>query len=210
MTQDLAQTENNDDREGGLSWPRIAGISFALALHAATEAALLIRDRSAATVSATKSSRTDVVTEMDRRSQELIADLVRRARPQDGFYGEEQGEGEGTSGITWVVDPIDGTVNYVYDIPAFAVSIAAVEGDVRHDVRREPLAHHRRRVRVHRHVEVEAVRAPALRPTAVAHRRVQDHRERHQRLHVHQVAHRTLPGRRGAVGITRRATRTSA
>lgn len=120
--------------------PALLGELKALALHAATEAALLIRDRSAASVSATKSSRTDVVTEMDRRSQELIADLVRRARPQDGFYGEEQGEGEGTSGITWVVDPIDGTVNYVYDIPAFAVSIAAVEGDPRTPGAWRPLA----------------------------------------------------------------------
>ncbi|CCH73969.1 putative Inositol-phosphate phosphatase [Nostocoides australiense Ben110] len=100
-----------------------------VALHVATEAALLIVDRSAATVAATKSSPTDVVTEMDRRSQELIQTLLRAERPQDGFFGEEDGRAAGTSEITWVVDPIDGTVNYVYDIPAYAVSVAAVVGD---------------------------------------------------------------------------------
>lgn len=100
-----------------------------VALHVATEAALLIVDRSAATVAATKSSPTDVVTEMDRRSQELVQTLLRAERPQDGFFGEEDGRAAGTSEITWVVDPIDGTVNYVYDIPAYAVSVAAVVGD---------------------------------------------------------------------------------
>jgi myo-inositol-1(or 4)-monophosphatase len=102
-----------------------------LALRVASEAGLLIADRSAAAVSATKSSATDVVTEMDRRSQELLAGLLHQARPQDGFYGEEDGDRAANSEITWVVDPIDGTVNYVYDIPAFSVSVAAVQGDPR-------------------------------------------------------------------------------
>lgn len=100
-----------------------------VALQAATEAALLVADRSAAGVSATKSSATDVVTEMDRRSEELLATVLGAARPDDAFFGEEGGATDGASGITWVVDPIDGTVNYVYDIPAFAVSVAAVTGD---------------------------------------------------------------------------------
>ncbi|MFZ1579440.1 MAG: inositol monophosphatase family protein, partial [Nostocoides sp.] len=102
-----------------------------LAVQVATEAALLIADRAAAGVLDTKSTATDVVTQMDRRSQELIADLLREARPDDAFFGEEGGDRQGSSGITWVVDPIDGTVNYVYDIPAFAVSVAAVVGDPR-------------------------------------------------------------------------------
>ena len=68
---------------------------------------------------------------MDRRAQALIADRLRAARPQDAFFGEEGGAATGTSGVTWVVDPIDGTVNYVYDIPAYAVSVAAAVGDPR-------------------------------------------------------------------------------
>src|SRR5512132_4302392 len=80
-------------------------------------------------VSRTKSTATDVVTEMDQRCQDLLRQRLARARPDDGFYGEEEGGGGGSSGITWVVDPIDGTVNYLYEIPSYAVSLAAVVGD---------------------------------------------------------------------------------
>ncbi|MGO1543080.1 MAG: inositol monophosphatase family protein [Gulosibacter sp.] len=79
-------------------------------------------------VAATKSSATDVVTEMDRAGEALIREVILANRPRDGFLGEEGNEVVGDSGITWVVDPIDGTVNYLYDIPSFAVSVAAVEG----------------------------------------------------------------------------------
>ena len=80
-------------------------------------------------VAALKSSPVDVVTEADRESEDLIRSLLADARPGDGFLGEESGAGDApTSGVTWVVDPIDGTVNYLYDIPDYAVSIAAVEG----------------------------------------------------------------------------------
>ncbi len=58
----------------------------------------------------------------------LIRERLRAARPADGFLGEESGAATGDSGITWVVDPIDGTVNYAYGIPAYNVSIAAVSG----------------------------------------------------------------------------------
>jgi myo-inositol-1(or 4)-monophosphatase len=78
---------------------------------------------------ASKSTRTDVVTEMDRRSQELIVAELGRRRPDDAVMGEEEGGRDGGSGITWVVDPIDGTVNYLYDIAQYAVSVAAVVGD---------------------------------------------------------------------------------
>lgn len=77
----------------------------------------------------TKSTRTDPVTEMDQRSQELLLRLLGERRPDDGVLGEEEGGARGRSGITWVVDPIDGTVNYMYGIPAYAVSVAAVTGD---------------------------------------------------------------------------------
>ena len=76
-------------------------------------------------VAATKSSPTDVVTEMDRASERLIAGALRAARPGDGVLGEEGAAEEGTSGLRWVVDPIDGTVNYLYGLPSWAVSIAA-------------------------------------------------------------------------------------
>lgn len=77
---------------------------------------------------ATKSVAADIVTAADREVEAFIRAELARERPDDGFYGEESGAEEGTSGVTWVVDPIDGTVNYAYGIPAWAISIAAVEG----------------------------------------------------------------------------------
>lgn len=76
-------------------------------------------------VAATKSSPTDVVTEIDQACEELIRERIKTARPDDGFVGEEGDDLIGSSGVEWVVDPIDGTVNFVYGIPAYAVSIAA-------------------------------------------------------------------------------------
>lgn len=82
-------------------------------------------------VAATKSSPTDVVTEMDRAAEELLRSVLREHRPQDALLGEEAGLSVGHSGLTWVLDPIDGTVNYLYGIPAYAVSVAVVSGDPR-------------------------------------------------------------------------------
>lgn len=81
------------------------------------------------TVAASKSSLEDVVTEADRETETLIRSLLAEARPDDGFLGEESGAETGSSGLTWVVDPIDGTVNYLYGIRQYAVSIAVVEGE---------------------------------------------------------------------------------
>ena len=78
-----------------------------------------------ADVAQTKSSPTDIVTEADRTSEELIRRRLLGARPDDGFVGEEGNDIEGSSGVSWVVDPIDGTVNYLYGLPHYAVSIAA-------------------------------------------------------------------------------------
>jgi myo-inositol-1(or 4)-monophosphatase len=80
-------------------------------------------------VAATKSSIVDVVTAADREVEALIRARIADARPDDAVLGEEGGGAAGTSGLTWVVDPIDGTVNYLYGIPHYAVSIAVVEGD---------------------------------------------------------------------------------
>jgi myo-inositol-1(or 4)-monophosphatase len=79
-------------------------------------------------VAHTKSSVNDVVNEVDRESEQMIYELLSSARPGDGFFGEEGQTGDSRSGITWVVDPIDGTVNFLYGIPHYAISIAAVEG----------------------------------------------------------------------------------
>lgn len=82
-------------------------------------------------VVATKSSETDPVTEIDRATEHLIRTMLGAARPDDAVVGEEGGETTGTSGVTWIVDPIDGTVNFVHGIPDYAVSIAAqVDGVV--------------------------------------------------------------------------------
>src|SRR4029077_17755797 len=72
----------------------------------------------------TKSSTTDMVTEMDKASEALIVEGILGARPDDGILGEEGTERTGTSGIRWVIDPVDGTTNYLYRIAGFAVSIA--------------------------------------------------------------------------------------
>jgi myo-inositol-1(or 4)-monophosphatase len=103
-----------------------------LAVTVATEAAELIveRRRGTITVADTKSTATDIVTAVDRESEELIRARVLAARPDDSFLGEEGDDINGTSGVRWVVDPIDGTVNYLYDLPTYAVSIA-VEQDGR-------------------------------------------------------------------------------
>ena len=105
-----------------------------IATDIAAEAGELIlrRRREGVEIAASKSSVEDVVTRADRESEQFIRERLLAARPDDGFLGEETGKeggATGTSGLTWVVDPIDGTVNYLYDIPAYAVSIGVVEGE---------------------------------------------------------------------------------
>ncbi|QIK62492.1 inositol monophosphatase [Leucobacter viscericola] len=81
------------------------------------------------TVAATKSSIVDMVTEADRECERLVVAALREARPDDSIVGEEGAAIEGSSGITWVIDPIDGTTNYLYDLPVYSVSIAATVPD---------------------------------------------------------------------------------
>lgn len=107
---------------------------LALAVDTAREAAELVRSGRAAASEdvAVKSSPVDVVTAVDTASEHLIVGRLLGARPDDGVLGEEGAERAGTSGVRWVVDPIDGTVNFLYDLPAYAVSIAAeVDGVAR-------------------------------------------------------------------------------
>jgi myo-inositol-1(or 4)-monophosphatase len=102
-----------------------------IATETATTAGALAlrRRREGVEVADHKSSPVDVVTMADRETESLIRSLLADARPDDGFLGEEGGADTGSSGLTWVVDPIDGTVNYLYGIPHWAVSIAVVEGE---------------------------------------------------------------------------------
>jgi myo-inositol-1(or 4)-monophosphatase len=103
----------------------------ALAERVARAAGDLVREGRPDTVDVdhTKSSPTDIVTAMDTASEALLREQIRANRSGDGVLGEEGGLVAGTSGLTWVVDPIDGTVNYLYGIPAYAISVAVVEGD---------------------------------------------------------------------------------
>lgn len=75
----------------------------------------------------TKSTPTDPVTEFDRAAEALIVDTLRTTRPDDSIVGEEGAEHAGTSGLEWHIDPIDGTANFVYDLPAWCTSVAVVD-----------------------------------------------------------------------------------
>ena len=106
-----------------------------LLLQTATDAAarsadLLVDAWADRSVLSTKSSATDVVTQMDRDSETLLVEAIRAARPEDAVLGEEGGSRAGTSGVTWVIDPLDGTVNYLYGLPMWAVSVGVlVDGE---------------------------------------------------------------------------------
>jgi myo-inositol-1(or 4)-monophosphatase len=76
-----------------------------------------------------KSSRTDMVSDADRDAEELVRTMLARERPEDGLLAEEGSESEAESGRRWVVDPLDGTTNYLYGIPVWAVSIALEDAD---------------------------------------------------------------------------------
>ena len=77
----------------------------------------------------TKSTPTDPVTEFDRTAEALIVTTLRRVRPDDSIVGEEGADHAGTSGFEWHIDPIDGTANFVYDLPAWCTSVAVVDDD---------------------------------------------------------------------------------
>jgi myo-inositol-1(or 4)-monophosphatase len=120
------------------------GTLLRIAVDAAGEAGRLLaswRGDERPEVIDTKSSPTDVVTEMDRRSEALITEWIRAIRPGDTVLGEEGGQTAGgrhdsdatgdRAAVRWVVDPLDGTVNYLYGLPDWAVSIAAeVDGTI--------------------------------------------------------------------------------
>jgi myo-inositol-1(or 4)-monophosphatase len=114
---------------GGSTSHDVAAL-LAVAVDVTTEAARLAATRRAegVEVADTKSSAVDVVTHTDREVESFLRARLAELRPGDGFFGEEGDPDDSTTGLTWVVDPIDGTVNFLYGIPQWAVSVAVVEG----------------------------------------------------------------------------------
>lgn len=122
-----------------MTQPEVRALADVLAVHpllpmawrAAWTAGLFLRDERPTRLQVdTKSSPTDSVTVMDRTAKALIIEDLIGARPDDGLLGEEGGERFGTSGVRWIVDPLDGTVNYLFSLPMWGVSIAAEEQGV--------------------------------------------------------------------------------
>ena len=93
------------------------------------EAGALLSQRPNGFELSTKSNEIDFATQMDKASEAHIVSRIRTSRPDDGVIGEEGSNIPSKSGITWVIDPLDGTVNYVYNIPGWNVSIAAKDSD---------------------------------------------------------------------------------
>jgi myo-inositol-1(or 4)-monophosphatase len=104
-----------------------------LAVDAARMAGRLLADRArhgAEREVASKSTPTDLVSDADLASERALRELLAERRPQDGFVGEEGGRAEtGSSGLSWVVDPLDGTVNFLFGIPQWSVSVAVRDGE---------------------------------------------------------------------------------
>jgi myo-inositol-1(or 4)-monophosphatase len=100
-----------------------------LAKRVGREAGELLQKRPTTFEVSTKSTAIDVVTQMDSQSEAHIVSEILKARPDDGIIGEEGSERTSKSGITWVIDPLDGTVNYLYGLPGWNVSIAAKDSD---------------------------------------------------------------------------------
>ncbi len=102
---------------------------LALAVDLATEgAALAVRMRREGIEVGSKSTPVDVVTSADKAVEAFVRARLAAERPGDGFFGEESDAAESETGLTWVVDPIDGTVNFLYGIPQWACSVAVTSG----------------------------------------------------------------------------------
>jgi myo-inositol-1(or 4)-monophosphatase len=102
---------------------------LALALRVSREAGEILMNRPATFEISTKSVAIDIATQMDHASEKYIVAALLKVRPEDGIIGEEGASRPSTSGITWVIDPVDGTVNYLYGLPGWNVSIAAKDLD---------------------------------------------------------------------------------
>lgn len=102
--------------------PALGALAAELALGAAELVAARASDAQRVSV---KSTETDLVTESDKAAETWLVDRILSARPDDAILGEEGGARGGSSGVRWIIDPIDGTVNFVLGIPQYAVSVAA-------------------------------------------------------------------------------------
>jgi myo-inositol-1(or 4)-monophosphatase len=105
---------------------------LAIAVDAARSAGALLLERvsrGAERSIASKSTPTDLVSEAGLASEHAIRELLGARRPGDGFVGEESDHAEGTSGLSWVVDPLDGTINFLFGIPQWCVSVAVRDAD---------------------------------------------------------------------------------
>jgi myo-inositol-1(or 4)-monophosphatase len=120
-----------DEETGrGGSTPENAGELLEVAVAAAELAGGLLRERFEAggeRTLATKSTPTDLVSEADFTAQRAIRGLLDERRPDDGFLGEEGGDAAGSTGLRWIVDPLDGTVNFLFGIPQWCVSVAVLD-----------------------------------------------------------------------------------
>jgi myo-inositol-1(or 4)-monophosphatase len=107
-----------------------ASAALALATEAAREAGALLLElrRSPATGIRSKSSATDLVSDADDRAERAIVTRIRKQRPDDALVAEEGSNAGGSSGVSWFVDPLDGTINYLYGIPHWCVSICCADG----------------------------------------------------------------------------------
>lgn len=100
-----------------------------LAQKVGLDAGALLMERPPAFEIESKSTAIDIATQMDKKAEKFIVESLLTARPDDGIIGEEGSAIESKSGITWVIDPLDGTVNYFYGLPGWNVSIAAKDKD---------------------------------------------------------------------------------
>jgi len=106
-----------------------AAAALALATEAAREAGALLLEmrRSPASGVRSKSSPTDLVSAADERAERAIVTTIRNRRPDDALIAEEGSSARGSSGVSWYIDPLDGTINYLYGIPHWSVSICCAD-----------------------------------------------------------------------------------
>ena len=105
----------------------LADYVLASAIRYAKSAGTVLLDRPDKLEIATKSTDTDVVTHMDKLAEQIIVDGITKDFPNDGIMGEEGADVVSTSGYHWIIDPLDGTINYLYGLPAWSVSVARVD-----------------------------------------------------------------------------------
>jgi myo-inositol-1(or 4)-monophosphatase len=120
-----------DIKPGSPASARAGHLERVAAEVARAAAGLVRRQGGHAVATATKSTPTDVVTHTDQESERFIRAALLERAPGSTIVGEEYGDQRGANNVGWIVDPIDGTVNFLYDLPVVSVSIAAtIDGDI--------------------------------------------------------------------------------